>query len=142
MIRKYTAQDLESILHIWEKSSAVAHSFLSPSFVEKVKAEMTNIYIPNSETWVYEIENSIVGFISMLENEIGGLFVLPDYHAKGMGTKLVDFIKPLHADLEVDVFEKNQIGRAFYAKYGFEKTGEYYHEQSSHTVLRLKLKSE
>jgi hypothetical protein len=52
----------------------LAHPFLSSSFVEKVKSDMTN-NIPNSETWVYEINNSIIRFISMLNNEIVGLFV-------------------------------------------------------------------
>jgi len=113
---------------------------LSSSFVEKVKADMTNIYIPNSETWVYEIENSIVGFISMLDNEIGGLFVFPNNQSKGIGTKLVDFIKKEHSNLEVEVFEKNHIGRAFYDKYGFEKIKSYSHNESGNEVLRLKLR--
>ena len=125
MIRKHTEQDLEQIINVWDKSSSLAHPFLNSTFVEKVKSDMTNLYIPNSETWVYEIDNSIVGFISMLDNEIGGLFVLPDNHAKGIGTRLVDFIKKEHSNLEVEVFEKNHIGRAFYNKYGFEKIGKF-----------------
>ncbi len=64
----------------------------------KIRNDMTHIYIPKSETWVYEIENSIVGFISILGNEIGGLFVLPGSHHKGIGTKFVDFIKKEHSD--------------------------------------------
>lgn len=141
MIRKHKELDLKTIINIWEKSSALAHPFLSSAFVEKVKSDMTNLYIPNSETWVYEIENSIVGFISMVENEIGGLFVLPSNHFKGIGTKLVDFIRNEHSNLEVEVFEKNHIGRAFYNKYGFEKIKQYYHEESGNNVLRLQLKS-
>ena len=96
MIRKHKEQDLEQIINIWYQSSTLAHPFLNSSYVEKVKSDMTNIYIPNSETWVYEIDNTIVGFISMLDNEIGGLFVLPKNHSKGIGTKLVDFIKKEH----------------------------------------------
>ena len=140
MIRKHTEQDLEQIINVWDKSSSLAHPFLNSTFVEKVKSDMTNLYIPNSETWVYEIDNSIVGFISMLDNEIGGLFVLPDNHAKGIGTRLVDFIKKEHSNLEVEVFEKNHIGRAFYNKYGFEKIKEYTHKESDNVVLRLKFK--
>ena len=140
MIRKHTEQDLEQIINVWDKSSSLAHPFLNSTFVEKVKSDMTNLYIPNSETWVYEIDNSIVGFISMLDNEIGGLFVLPDNHAKGIGTRLVDFIKKEHSDLEVEVFEKNHIGRAFYDKYGFKKIKNYNHKESGNEVLRLKLK--
>ena len=140
MIRKHKAQDLEQIINVWHQSSTLAHPFLSSSFVEKVKSDMTNIYIPNSETWVYEIENSIVGFISMLDNEIGGLFVLPNNHSKGIGTILVDFIKKEHAELEVEVFERNLIGRAFYDKYGFKRIKKYTHKQSGNEVLRLQFK--
>ena len=140
MIRKHKEKDLEQIINIWYKSSTLAHPFLSSSFVEKVKSDMTNIYIPNSETWVYEIDNSIVGFISMLDNEIGGLFVLPNNQSKGIGTKLVDFIKKVHSELEVEVFEKNFIGRAFYDKYGFEKIKKFYHKESENEVLRLKFR--
>lgn len=140
MIRKHKEQDLEQIINVWYKSSTLAHPFLSSSYVEKVKSDMTNIYIPNSQTWVYEVENSIIGFISMLDNEIVGLFVLPNNHSQEIGTKLVDFIKKEQSNLEVEVFEKNQIGRAFYNKYGFEKMKDYYHEESANQVLRLKFK--
>jgi len=139
MIRKHKEQDLEQIINIWHQSSTIAHPFLSASFVEKVKSDMTNIYVPNSDTWVYEIDNSIVGFISMLDNEIGGLFVLPNNQSKGIGSKLVDFIKKEHSVLEVEVFEKNLIGRAFYDKYGFERIKKYKHEESGNDVLRLNL---
>lgn len=138
MIRKHKEQDLEQIINVWYRSSTLAHPFLRSGFVEKVKSDMTNIYIPDSETWVYEIENSIVAFISMLDNEIGGLFVLPDNHSKGIGTELVDFIKKKHSVLEVEVFEKNLIGRAFYNKYGFERIEKYNHKESGNEVLRLK----
>ena len=138
MIRKHTEQDLEQIINVWYQASTLAHPFLSSTFVDKVKSDMTNIYIPNSETWVYEKDNSIVGFISMVGNEIGGLFVLPNNHSKGIGTKLVDFIRKKHTKLEVEVFEKNLIGRAFYDKYGFERIKKYSHPESGNEVLRLK----
>lgn len=139
MIRKHKEQDLEQILNVWYQSSTQAHPFLSATFVEKVKSDMTNLYIPNSETWVFEVDNLVVGFISMLGNEIGGLFVLPNNHSKGIGTKLVDFIKKEHTELEVEVFEKNNIGRAFYDKYGFKRIKKFHHEESGNEVLRLKL---
>ncbi len=141
MIRKHKKQDLEQIINVWYQSSTLAHPFLSSSFVEKVKLDMRTIYVPNSETWVYEIDNVIVGFISMMDNEIGGLFVLPDNHSKGIGTKLVNFIKNEHSELEVEVFEKNSIGRAFYDKYGFESMKKFNHKDSGQVVLRLKLKN-
>lgn len=137
MIRKHVEKDLEQIMNIWQKSSALAHPFLKDEFVEKITSDMRYLYIPNSETWVFEDNDSIVGFISMIENEIGGLFVLPDSHSKGIGTKLVDFVAKENKVLEVEVFEKNKIGNAFYDKYGFKLIKQYLHEESGNVVLRL-----
>jgi len=137
MIRKHKEQDLEQIMNIWNDASALAHPFLTKEFVEKVASDMRHLYIPGSQTWVFEQNNSIIGFISMIENEIGGLFVLPNNHSKGIGTKLVDFVSKENNVLEVEVFEKNTIGRAFYNKYGFKQIKQYEHEESGNTVLRL-----
>ena len=140
MIRKHTENDLDKIINIWNKASTLAHPFLEINFVEKVKKDMREIYIPNSETWIYEENSSVIGFISMLDNEIGGLFVMPNHHSKGIGTQLVNFVNEIHSELEVEVFEKNIIGRAFYNKYGFEQTRQYFHTESKNEVLRLTYK--
>lgn len=138
MIRKHTQNDLEQIMKVWYTSSTLAHPFLNSEFVEKVKSDMRKLYIPDSETWVYEIDSTIVGFISMVDNEIAGLFVLEAYHSRGIGTELVNFITDSHDKLEVEVFEKNRIGRSFYDKYGFIQFKEFNHEESGEVVLRLK----
>ena len=141
MIRKHTDKDLNQIINIWFTASNLAHPFLETNFVEKVKKDMREIYIPNSETWILEENNSAIGFISMLDNEIGGLFVLPNHHSKGIGSQLVNFVRKFHSELEVEVFEKNLIGRSFYDKYGFKKIKQYTHTESNNEVLRLNFKS-
>ena len=70
MIRKQQKKDIDEIVNIWYKSSSIAHPFLESEFVEKEKRDLRDIYIPNAETWVYEENNSVIGFISMLGNEI------------------------------------------------------------------------
>lgn len=138
MIRKYKNSDVEKVLDIWSSSSSLAHPFLDAAFVKKVKSDMKEIYLPNAETWVFEENNEVIGFISMIGNEIGGLFVHPSQHSKGIGTKLVTFIVEFHRELEVEVFKDNKIGRAFYDKYGFKMTKEYFHEESNQVLLRMK----
>ena len=138
MIRKREERDTNAIMNIWENASGLAHPFLETSFVEKVKKDMRAIYIPNTETWVYVEDDAVLGFISMIENEIGGLFVIPNNHSKGIGTQLVNKVKELHNELEVEVFEKNKIGRAFYDKYGFTQIKKYFHKESHSEMLRLK----
>ena len=139
MIRKHRESDLEDILNIWYQASTLAHPFLDDAFVEKVKKDMREIYIPGSERWVYEDKGKVIGFIAMLGNEIGGLFVLPDHQSKGVGTQLVNFINGLLEELEVEVFTKNRIGRAFYDKYGFKVIKEDLHEESGQEILRMKI---
>ena len=140
MIRKHTEKDIDQIINIWYDASTLAHPFLKSTFVEKVKKDMREIYIPNSETWIFEEHNTAIGFISMLGNEIGGLFVLPNHHSKGIGTQLVNFANTIHNELEVEVFEKNRIGRSFYDKYGFKMIKQFMHTESNNEVLRLRFK--
>jgi putative acetyltransferase len=138
MIRKHKASDLEVIVDVWYQASTLAHPFLATTFVEQVKKDMRELYIPNSETWVFEEDNTVIAFIGMQGNEIGGLFVLPKHHSKGIGTQLVNFILKTHPTLEVEVFKENKIGRAFYDKFGFKTFKEFLHEASGQEVIRMK----
>jgi hypothetical protein len=72
MIRKQQEKDIDEIINIWYKASGLAHSFLKTDFVEQVKKDLRDVYLPNAATWLYEDNHSVVGFISMLGNEIGG----------------------------------------------------------------------
>ena len=138
MIRKYKEDEIPILVEIWEEASAKAHPFLDSEFTEMVKNAMNNVYLPNSDTWVYEESGKIIGFISMLKNEIGGLFIYPDYHKKGIGTKLLTHIHQFHDELEVEVFENNQIGKPFYDKNGFEVFKDYIMEGTDQKVLRMR----
>ena len=106
MIRKHTDQDLESIMKVWSSASAIMHPFLDKSFIAKVTSDMRNIYLPGSDTWVYTEDDNILGFVSMIENEIGGLFISPSSQSKGIGTKLVDFVTESHKKIKLKYSKK------------------------------------
>ena len=108
MIRKHREEDLEEILDIWNKASTLTHPFVEDAYVEKVKKDMREIYIPGSETWVYEEEGRVIGFNGMVGNEFGGLFIYPNHQSKGVGQELVKFIRAFHDELEVEVFKLNK----------------------------------
>ncbi len=63
MIRKYNENDMDSVLEIWLNASVKAHDFISAEFWESQVENMRNIYIPASETYVYEVESKVVGFL-------------------------------------------------------------------------------
>ena len=137
-VRKYTASDLQEVLSTWENASNLAHPFLSADFQDQVRHDIPKLYLPNAETWVAEIDSNVVGFIALLGNEVGALFVQPSFHGKGIGKTLMDKAVELYDQLELEVFKANSIGRQFYAKYGFEEVGEEAHKATGKKVLRLK----
>jgi putative acetyltransferase len=137
MIRKYKDQDTESIISVWRSASALAHPFLSDSFMDQGEQDIRNIYLKYAETWVTVVDGQVVGFIAMAENEIGGLFLHPDCHGRSLGRGMVDLVRDIKPNLKVEVFERNAIGRRFYAAYGFSGTETYLHEASGQIVIKL-----
>lgn len=124
MIRKYKTEDTDALIAIWDNAEALAHPFLSSEVRDQVRKDMRNMYLPNAETWVLEDEGVPVGFIAMIDKEIGGLFLDPSQQGKGKGRQMVDYVVFLKGPLTVEVFKENKIGLPFYKRYGFEVIGE------------------
>ncbi|OAD19202.1 GCN5-related N-acetyltransferase [Candidatus Thiomargarita nelsonii] len=138
IIREYKDEDLNDVLSSWESASRIAHPFLTKEFLEQERYNIPNVYLPNAETWVVEQEGQVIGFIALLGNEVGAIFVKPEFHGTGAGKALMDKAQELCGDLEVEVFEANSIGQRFYSSYGFEPVTEKIHEQTGNKLLRLK----
>ena len=138
-IRPYAASDLESLLSCWDKADGLAHAFLPETFRQQVRKDLVDLYLPNTETWVAEFNGAVIGFIALAGNEVGGLFLDPAFHGKRIGKSLMDKARELRATLEVEVFKNNNIGKAFYKKYGFELMEEKLHDKTGQILLRLKL---
>jgi putative acetyltransferase len=119
-IRQYVESDLEAVLSSWESATRLAHPFMTDEFLAQERKNTAEIYLPNTDTWVLEIDEEVVGFIALMGNEVGAIFLQPEHHGKGAGHALMDKARTLHGDLEVEVFSENTIGRKFYSKYGFE----------------------
>ena len=141
-IRKFYHQDIEDLLSVWENASRLAHTFLSEEFLQQERENIANLYLPKAETWVIEVQGRVVGFISLLGNEVGGLFLQPEFHGRGLGWALMLKAVELRGDLEVEVFEKNHIGRKFYNSFGFVKIAEKLEEETGENLFCLKYTSE
>lgn len=139
MLRKYESTDLEDLLSAWAAASAVAHPFLSEQFLEQERRKIPSVYLPNAETWVWETDGRVVGFVALLGNEVGAIFVDPRFQRAGIGRALMDRARASREDLEVEVFKANALGRAFYARYGFKLMQEKTHEETGFEVMRLRL---
>lgn len=141
VIRKYKQSDLSELLDVWLQANAAAHPFMDEAFIKKEKDNIRDLYLPNTITWVYPNKDGLDGFISMMGNEVGAIFVRPEKHGLGFGKALMDHVSQIHKELEVEVFKNNKIGRAFYNRYGFKFMREYIHEETGMVVLRMKYMS-
>jgi putative acetyltransferase len=92
-----------------------------------------------AETTVYEIDDSVVGFLSLIGNEVGAIFVYRRFQGTGIGRALMDHARSVYPILELDVFEANSVGRRFYDIYGFAEVGRHTHEATGQTQIRLRL---
>ncbi|GIQ82017.1 hypothetical protein KIPB_003395 [Kipferlia bialata] len=141
-IRRYQPGDEEDCLSVWENSTRLAHgAFFSEEFIAKERINHATFYLPKLDTWVYVDDGHAVGFMVLIGNEVGGLFVHGSHHGKGYGRALVDKARDMHGNLEVEVFENNPIGRRFYDRYGFvsrDGPGNVHrHEETRENLLRL-----
>ena len=125
------------VVETWYRSSRLAHPFLSDAFMEEERHNLRHKYLPNTETWVTEIDDKIVGFIALIGDEVGGFFVDPDYQGRKIGLALMDKAVDLHGALHLEVFKENQLGRRFYDRYGFIETKESIFERTGDVVLHL-----
>lgn len=139
MIRQYQSSDSESVLNVWESASRIAHSFLDDDFFEEEREQIRTAHLPAAETWVSENNGLIDGFISLVGNEVGAIFVSPDAQRSGTGRALLAKAQSLRGNLEVEVFERNSIGRQFYEKHGFDFLERRVFERTGDVVLRLGL---
>jgi putative acetyltransferase len=139
MIRAFSEGDLEELLDVWYRASLIAHSFLSQEFLAAERFEIADVWLPMSETTVYESDGRVVGFLALIDNEVGGIFVDPDFQGKGIGRSLMDHARESCLFLELSVFEANTIGRRFYDAYGFNLVDRHIHEESGQPELRLRL---
>ena len=138
MIRKFRDTDVEELLDVWFQSSSLAHPFLDSAFMEKEKVNIREVYIPNTDTWIFEVKDQIAGFISMMGTEVGAIFVRPEFQGGGIGTRLMNHVSGFNEELEVEVFERNVRGRSFYEQYGFEQVKKHVHEETGQVLVRMK----
>ncbi len=118
-LRPYAPEDREDCLAIWEAASRHGHPFLGEDVLARQRDLVGDVYLPRARTVVAEREGRIVGFIGLIGTFIGGLFVDPRAHGRGIGRHLVLHASNLKGELAVEVYEANQGARAFYERLGF-----------------------
>ncbi|HBJ79695.1 MAG: N-acetyltransferase [Fusobacterium varium] len=121
MIRNLKNDDIDIVMELWKNSTIEAQNFIPDSYWLENYDNVKNNYLPNSDTYVYEEDGEIKGFVSLIENIfIGGLFIRVDSQREGIGSVILDFLKERNDKLQLTVYDKNERAMKFYLKSGFK----------------------
>lgn len=124
MIRDYTPADLEPVVSVWFTVAKAAYHFLSDDVIQSIRNDIEHKYLPSpaAHTWVCEQDKELVGFITLIDNVVGGLFVLPDYQHIGIGKALIEHAKVTRKTISLDVLKESTKVLRFYERCGFIPT--------------------
>ncbi|GKV96300.1 N-acetyltransferase [Pectobacterium aroidearum] len=143
MIRPYCDSDLKPLMQLWLKSTILAHPFIREDYWRESASAVRDVYIPQSRTWVYEEQGSLIGFISVLEARfIGALFVEQAYYGKQIGTALIQHVQAQFPLLSLEVYQQNTRACRFYHKQGFVIVEENVNQDTQATALIMQWANE
>ena len=96
MIRIAEMTDLESVLHITRDTISQIYSHYYADgvvefFLQHHSRENVLSDIEKGIVWLLEKDDCLVGTVTIKENAVNRLFVLPKYQSHGYGSQLMDF---------------------------------------------------
>ncbi|AVO37480.1 GNAT family N-acetyltransferase [Pukyongiella litopenaei] len=119
-IRPYRPEDRPRLLEIWRSASEIAHPFFTAAQLDDQQRLVGDIYLEQAETHVaVDAAGQPLGFIGLLDNFIGGLFVAPALHGRGIGRGLVRHALSDRDGLELEAYAANTGAIGFYRGLGF-----------------------
>lgn len=121
MIRSFAPTDMDAVLGVWLNASIQAHDFIAPDYWVARVGDMQEVYLPAAESYVYEENGQVLGFLSLVGPTLSALFVAPDRQGEGIGARLLQHAQRLRPELTLRVYAANARSIAFYEKHGFRR---------------------
>lgn len=118
-IRPYRPEDCEELLDVWEAANRKGHPFFDEAELVARRRRLIDVHLPASESWVAWDGDRIVGGIGLVGAFVGGLFVDPAHHRRGIGRCLLDHATALKGALTLGVYVANPAACRFYDRCGF-----------------------
>ena len=122
MIHPYRDEDFEIIVRFWFDAVQIAEPELTQRMNYEFEGarEYFHKVVAENQMWVYELENTPVGFLGIQNDFIDRLYVDPKYQRRGIGQKLLEYARTLSPDhLWLYTDQANKISRPFYEKNDF-----------------------
>lgn len=124
-ITAYREEDHDYLVELWYRAVRETHAFLTEADIAFYRRIVDEQALKHVEVWVEKDDSGVpLGFIGLDGSMVEMLFVDPDRHGQGIGTRLLRYAEQLKGSrLRVDVNEQNDGAYAFYQRYGFVRTG-------------------
>lgn len=133
MIRKWNTNQFEPLLGLWLESTTYAHPFIAEQYWQESLPIVRDTYLPAAETWVWEDEQRLQGFVSVIDARfVGALFVAPNQLHQGIGSALLSMTKQHFSDLSLEVYQKNSRAVNFYHAQGFRIEDSAWQDETRH----------
>ena len=138
MIKLMDKNETYEVMDLWLRTTTHSNPFVEQNFWQTHYDYVKSRYIDEKDTYVYTADNKIVGFTVVGEdNEIGGLFVDPDYQNRGIGTELIHFLMTEYTLLHTYIYAKNRKAFAFSVKLGFIIDGAIRHDKNNEVMYDI-----
>lgn len=147
MIIKVTEETISKAALVHAESWRESHrAICSPEFLALHTPDYHEAYLRGEYCGgkkIYMLLNPVpVGIVSVHQNLIENLYVLPGEQRKGYGARLLQFaIRQCTGTPTLWILENNQGAYRFYARYGFVKTGNRHTLSSILAEVELRLTS-
>ncbi|MCL3819790.1 GNAT family N-acetyltransferase [Aeromicrobium wangtongii] len=114
-IRPAHEADLDALTDVWERAARSSHGFMDPADFSEMRPFMRDSYLPSMEVLLAELGGRPIAFVGARENHVELLYVDPEFHGQGLGTRLLAEV----GATSVEVYADNTTGVAFYRSQGF-----------------------
>lgn len=118
MIRNFKSGDIDAIMELWLKTNISSHFFIKKEYWRE-NFDIVREMMPNATIYIWEEEGVIQGFIGLIDKYIAGIFISDLKQSKGIGSKLLNYIKKSNDNLSLKVYKKNTRATQFYLREGF-----------------------
>ena len=126
----------------WKRSHS---DFCAPEFValhtpERQMQHLKTAVERGARLFMLSADGKPVGIVTVLENLIENLYVLPEEQNKGYGTRLLRFaVEQCEGKAELWVLNNNLGARRLYERNGFAATGEVHRLSDTLSELEMRL---
>lgn len=127
MIKKATEEELDIVLEITHTTISEIYShYYAPGvvdfFLEHHSRQNVLDDIKNGIVYLLEVDGCLVATITIKENAINRLFVLPKYQSHGYGSRLMDFAESLIAENFSQIhIDSSLAAKELYLKRGYKE---------------------